>query len=56
MGVSVDGNFSQFKYMVSSVPEGNVLGPLFFILYTADMWNDLENKNLPLNVQMLPML
>ena len=39
--VMVDGNFSQFKPVVSDVPQGSVLDPLLFILYTADMWNDL---------------
>ena len=42
--VSVDGNFGQFKPVVSDAPQGSVLGPLLFILYTADMWNDLEYK------------
>ena len=32
--------------MASDVSQGSVLGPLFFILYTADMWNYLENKNI----------
>ena len=42
--VSIDGKFSEFKAVVSGVPQGSVLGPLLFILFTADMGANLENK------------
>ena len=34
-----NGNFSQFKPIVSGVPQGINLGPLLLILYTTDMLN-----------------
>ena len=40
----VDGCQSKLVNIVSGVPQGSVLGPLLFLLYTSELFSILENK------------
>ena len=40
----VDGCRSKLVNAVSGVPQGSVFVPLFFLLYTSDLFSILENK------------
>ena len=42
--VMVDGCRSKLVDVVSGVPQGRVLGPLLFIVYTSELLSILENK------------
>ena len=40
----VDGAVSEWIPIISGMPQGSVLGPLLFILYTSEMFELVENR------------
>ena len=42
--VVVDGYRSKLVNLVSGAPQGSVLSPLLFLLYTSELFSILENK------------
>ena len=50
--VVVDGASNEWIPIISGMPQGSVLGPLLFFLFTSEMFELVENRLLPM--QMTP--
>lgn len=44
--VKLNDIVSDYKYITTGVPQGTILGPLFFIIYVNDLLNDMPEDSI----------